>query len=584
MADPIFGISIRKIDNEPRPAIGADLSTIGLIGPAPGADTEKFPLNTPVLIHSNDVFLAGALGSLGYLGDAVRGINDQLAETQFAARIIIVRTAEGTDADPAVKTQQTINNITGSVLNGTGIHAFMKAVQLYGFTPRVICAPGYTGQLANSVDVVSRVSGGAGYIEGQKYALTFTAGGPSAVQAEGYAYGRSDGTLGPAVLDTPGAWYTAPPTVTAETPRKFPIGVVITAAGTGHAIGDKIGLASGIVLSVTGIGAGGSVTAVEVADVGPGITGANPANPMAQTSSSGVGTGATFTVTWTTATAATYTATVATGANPIVASLTGLLNKLMGVAVVESTGSSYVNDLEWRETFQSERLIPLSGGVKVTDPVTGAVVVRPFAPRFAGMLVAVDHEKGAPFHSAANRPVQGIVGPSRNISYALTDDANEAQELLRANIGVLVRGEIGDDFAIASAGFVAIATDTAAEDPLWQMYNVRRGRDFIHLTLLRALRFYLGRYNIIGHTVQATVNTMRGVLRDLHADGHILGYRVNFRAEGNSPEQIRLGRLAIGFAAEEPPVLKHLTIESARMRDAIDAMVADLASQLNLGA
>jgi phage tail sheath protein FI len=178
--------------------------------------------------------------------------------------------------------------------------------------------------------------------------------------------------------------------------------------------------------------------------------------------------------------------------------------------------------------------------------------------------------------------VQGIISPNREIGFNLTDNANEAQELLGANIGVLIRGEVGDDFAIASGGFVLIATDNVGEDPIWQMYNVMRGRDFIHLGMLRALRFFLGRYNIIGHTVQAILNTMQFFLRDLHADQHILGYQVNFRTEGNSPEQIRLGHLTVGFQAEEPPVLKHITIESARYREAIDAMVGDLATQLNL--
>jgi phage tail sheath protein FI len=240
------------------------------------------------------------------------------------------------------------------------------------------------------------------------------------------------------------------------------------------------------------------------------------------------------------------------------------------------------NDIDWRETMQSLRLIPLSGGCRVMDPATSYIVIRPLAPRMAGIMVARDHATGAPFHSAANQPVQGIISPNREIGFNLTDSANEAQELLAANIGVLIRGEVGDDFAIASGGFVLISTDNAGEDELWRMYNVMRGRDYIHLGMLRALRWYLGRYNIIGHTVKAILNTMKFFLRDLHADQHILGYEVNFRTEGNSPEQIRLGKLTVGFKAEEPPVLKHITIESARYREAIDAMVADLATQLNL--
>ena len=216
------------------------------------------------------------------------------------------------------------------------------------------------------------------------------------------------------------------------------------------------------------------------------------------------------------------------------------------------------------------------------DPIDIYIVVVRSQPRMAGIMVRRDHETGAPFHSAANQPMQGIISPNREIGFNLTDNANEAQELLGANIGVLVRGEVGDDFAIASGGFVLVSTDNAGEDPLWQMYNVMRGRDYIHLGMLRALRYFLGRYNIVGHTVQAILNTMQFFLRDLHADNHILGYQVNFRTEGNTPEQIRLGHLTVGFKAEEPPVLKRLTIESSRYREAVDAMVADLSTQLNL--
>ena len=87
MGDPNFGIVIRKVDREPRPVYGADLSTIGLIGPAPAADASVFPLDTPVLIYSNDNDKLAKLGDQGYMRDAIQGINDQLGEGQFAARV-----------------------------------------------------------------------------------------------------------------------------------------------------------------------------------------------------------------------------------------------------------------------------------------------------------------------------------------------------------------------------------------------------------------------------------------------------------------------------------------------------------------
>ncbi len=584
MADPVFGISIRKVDEGAQPVLAADLSTIGIIGPAPLADPTIFPLDTPVFVNSNDTSKTKKLGESGYLSDAVRGVNDQLGETQFAARIVIVRTAEGTDIDPAIKLQQTISKIAGDSLNGTGMWAFLKSAPRLGFTPRILTAPGYTSQMANGVGAIERTVAGSGYVTDHLYPVEFTGGGPDAVQATGFAYGMTNGSLGPIELELPGAWYDTPPTITAPPGGYGVESAAVAVGGIGYQVGEQLIMDNQVILEVATVGAGGEALTVTVINpgflIGTEVPGIIPEDPLSTT---GAGTGAAFDLTWeVVGTVATYTCVVVAGANPVVAGATSVCNQLLAHMIVESAGSSMQNDLDWRETMQSHRLIPLSGGCRVMDPATSYIVIRPLAPRMAGIMARRDHETGAPFHSAANQAVQGIISPNREIGFNLTDSANEAQELLGANIGVLIRGEIGDDFAIASGGFVLISTDNAGEDELWRMYNVMRGRDYIHLGMLRALRFYLGRYNIVGHTVQAILNTMNFFLRDLHADNHILGYDVNFRTEGNTPEQIRLGHLTVGFQAEEPPVLKHLTIESARYREAIDAMVADLTTQLNL--
>jgi phage tail sheath protein FI len=585
MADPTFGISIRRVDEGARPVMAADLSTIGIIGPAPLADATVFPLDSPVFLNSNDTSKTKKLGEAGYLSDAVRGINDQLAETQFAARIVIVRTAEGTDPDPAIKLQQTISKIAGDSLNGTGMWSFLKSSAKLGFTPRILIAPGYTSQMANGVGAIERTTPGTNYIEDHLYPVEFSGGGPEAVQATGHAFGRSDGSLGPIELELPGAWYDTSPTITVPNPGWKVSAAVVAMGGIGYQVGEQLRMPNGVILDVATVAAGSGAVLTTTVNYPGFLIGTEEPSEVDEepVSTSGSGTGASFDMTWiSTGVVAAYTCDTVTGANPVVAGATAICNQLMGHMIVESAGSSMQNDIDWRETMQSQRLIPLSGGCRVMDPATSFIMIRPLSPRMAGIMVRRDHETGAPFHSAANQAVQGIISPNREIGFSLTDSANEAQELLAANIGVLIRGEIGDDFAIASGGFVLISTDNAGEDELWRMYNVMRGRDYIHLGMLRALRFYLGRYNIIGHTVQAILNTMKFFLRDLHADQHILGYKVNFRAEGNSPEKIRMGKLTVGFKAEEPPVLKHITIESSRYREAIDAMVADLATQLNL--
>lgn len=265
-------------------------------------------------------------------------------------------------------------------------------------------------------------------------------------------------------------------------------------------------------------------------------------------------------------------------ANPVCAALPSVLSRLLAHAVVEGPGTTAQAAKDWRETLNDERLIPVDMWVKVFE--NASAVTRPGAPRMLGMLAAVDYEHGgAPMHSAANRPIQGITGLVRNPGFSLTDGATEAQDLLANNIGVAVRGELGVESALSSSGFMLISTDNASDDPLWQFYNVTRGRDYIHLGLLRTLRSYLGRFPISGHTIQAILNTATGWLRDLEADQNILGFRVSFTEDQNSPENLRLGRFAFTFQAEEPPVLRRLDIASARYRPALEGLIEDLLEQ-----
>lgn len=410
MSDPTFGISITRIDSEPRPPVWSDMSVVGVIGTAPDADATTFPVDTPVFMYSDDAAKLTALGAAGTLKDALLLINSQLGEFQVAAKVVLIRVTEGADADA------TIANIVGDGAT-TGLSAFLRAGPEIGVIPRLLCAPGFTSQR------------------------------------------------------------TAP------------------------------------------------------------------------------------------------------NANAVCAALPAICEKLLAHAVVDGPATTEQDAIDWRETISSQRLIPVDPAVKVYD--NGVTVVQPASPAIVGIGVRRDHEKqGRPFHSWANQPIQGIVGPSRPVNFSLTDGATEGQRLLSANIGVILRGEMGVESAIASGGFVFIGTDNAGADDLWRFYNVTRGRDYIHLMLLRTLRTYLGKFNVTGQTIQAILNTMDTGMRNLKADGSILGYELKFTRDQNTPEELRQGRFTINFAAEEAPVLRYLGIQSARYRPALDALLDDLLAQV----
>lgn len=262
-------------------------------------------------------------------------------------------------------------------------------------------------------------------------------------------------------------------------------------------------------------------------------------------------------------------------ANAVCAALPPILSKLLAHAVVDGPADTLQNALNWRETISSERII----AVNPTVLIPNRAVSQPLAPAILGLAVRRDMQfSGRPFHSWANQPIYGIAGPSRNVSFSLTDGATEGQTLLADNIGILIRSEMGVSSSLGNGGFIFVGTDNCGADDLWRFYNVTRGRDYIHLMLLNTLRNYLGRFNITGQTVQAIINTMEQALRDLKAEGDILGYKVQFLADLNSPEDIRAGRIVVSFQAEEAPVLRHITIQSGRMRSAVDALISELAS------
>lgn len=264
--------------------------------------------------------------------------------------------------------------------------------------------------------------------------------------------------------------------------------------------------------------------------------------------------------------------------NAVLAALPGVLTPLLAHAIVSSGPLSKTDALAWRQLIASDRIIPVSNRVIVQDGVATATVDCVAA--IVGQAIATDFEhQGFPFWSFANRPVQGILGLERYDSFSLTDGATDGQILLNGNIGVIERGELGVDTAVASNGFIVIATDNAGSDELWRFYNQTRGRDFIHLAMLKSIRARLGRNNITPHGVQAVENDMVAVLSDLKARDCIVGGAVGFERDQNSPENLRAGKFRVFFKAEEPAPIRQVTVDSRRDRNALVAELDLLVQQ-----
>lgn len=282
-------------------------------------------------------------------------------------------------------------------------------------------------------------------------------------------------------------------------------------------------------------------------------------------------------------TGASATAVLDTSSNAVVAALPTVLDQLLAHAVVDGPCSTDIAAQNWRASISSKRIIPVDQSVKILDS-TGTVRTVPASPYILGLLVKRDHEfQGRPFHSVANQTINGIVGVGRPIEFSILDGSTQGQVLLGADIGIIVRGNYTDG-SPADGGYVYIGTNNCSPDTLWQFYNQTRGRDYIHLAFIKTLRAYLGKFNLTGQTIQAVVNTMDTILRDLQAENDILGYKVGFTRSANSASNLRLGKFFLQFEAEEPAPLTYIGIKSSRYLPALDTLLSDLLQQLDLTA
>lgn len=212
----LHGAEVLDIDSGSRTIQTISTSIIGIVGTAPDADPDAFPLNTPVLIAGSELEAArldmtgeGA----GTLPMAMDSIFDQTKPV-----VIVVRVEEGDD------TAETLANVLGGVNAQTGqylgVHALLAAESRTGYKPKILCVPGFTHtRREGALTSVSVTNAGSGYTSAPK--VTFSGGGsgsslvlPTAHAELGEA-GDSGKVLSVAI-DDPGQNMTTAPVITFE--------------------------------------------------------------------------------------------------------------------------------------------------------------------------------------------------------------------------------------------------------------------------------------------------------------------------------------------------------------------------------
>jgi phage tail sheath protein FI len=212
----LHGVETVELDDGLRTVQTVKSSIIGIIGTAPDADPDLFPLNTPVAIFS-DPRKALKLGIAGTLLDAVNAVFSQAATT-----VVVIRVAEGNGL------ADTYANAVGTAAAKTGAWALLKARPMLKLTPKILIAPGLTGQQPSNGLVDANVTAvGANYPAGTKVKFADApAGGQTAEGVVQVVSGQITGIT----ITKPGFGYEAAPAAT-----------LIGEGGSGATVETKLG-------------------------------------------------------------------------------------------------------------------------------------------------------------------------------------------------------------------------------------------------------------------------------------------------------------------------------------------------------
>ena len=119
----------------------------------------------------------------------------------------------------------------------------------------------------------------------------------------------------------------------------------------------------------------------------------------------------------------------------VTAALLGLADRLRGIVVADGPNTTDAEAIAYRELFDSRRLFIVDPGVKLAGSA-GATYDAPASGRAAGVMARndADPERGF-WWSPSNRPVLGIAGTSRPVSFTLSDATSGSNQPQRARGG-----------------------------------------------------------------------------------------------------------------------------------------------------
>lgn len=246
-------------------------------------------------------------------------------------------------------------------------------------------------------------------------------------------------------------------------------------------------------------------------------------------------------------------------ANPVVAELIGVLNRLRAVCIVDGPNTTDEAAITAAGDHDSRRLYLVDPWVKVFRD--GVNVDEPPSARIAGLMAKIDNDRGF-WWSPSNNSLNGIVGTSRPVDFKL-GDANGRANLLNERVVATI---------INQNGYRLWGNRTLSSDPRYAFLSVGRTQDIINDSLLRAHLWAVDR-NITKTYVEDVTDSVNAYLRSLVALGAILGGECFPDPDLNTPANITQGKVYFNFDFTPVYPAEHITFTSELTDRYIDEVI-----------
>lgn len=242
-------------------------------------------------------------------------------------------------------------------------------------------------------------------------------------------------------------------------------------------------------------------------------------------------------------------------ANPVIAEMLGLAEKLRAVIIADGPNINDAEAISHREDWGSSRVYIVDPWVKVMR--NGVIINEPPSARVAGLIAKIDNDRGF-WWSPSNNEINGILGTSRAVDFALGDPSARANYLNENEVATIIQED----------GYRLWGNRTCSSDPLWAFLSVRRTADMVNESLLQAHLWAVDR-NITKAYVEDVTEGVNAYLRQLTAQGAILGGRCWADPDLNTPASVQDGKIYFNFDFTPPYPAEHIVFRSHLVNDYI---------------